>query len=75
VDFSYSPEANQFRKGVAHMPKERLTAVNGSSQQPWRWLVITDDGLRRRIAGLYRNTCLGKVGGQLGSYPRAPRVA
>jgi hypothetical protein len=26
VDFSYSQEANQFRKGFAHIPKEQLTA-------------------------------------------------
>jgi nitroreductase len=42
-----------------------LQAANGSNQQSWRWLVITDDALRRRIADLYRNTYLDKVGGQL----------
>lgn len=42
-----------------------LHAANGSNQQSWRWLVITDDALRRRIADLYRNTYLDKVGGQL----------
>jgi nitroreductase len=42
-----------------------LQAANGSNQQSWPWLVITDDALRRRIADLYRNTYLDKVGGQL----------
>lgn len=42
-----------------------LQAANGSNQQSWRWLVITDDALRTRIAELYRNTYLDKVGGQL----------
>gem|GEM_PF-3238848 len=26
MDFAYSQEANQFRKGFAHIPKEQLTA-------------------------------------------------
>lgn len=42
-----------------------LQAANGSNQQSWRWLVITDQSLRDKIAELYRETYLGKVGGQL----------
>jgi nitroreductase len=42
-----------------------LQAANGSNQQSWRWLVVTDTGLRERIAALYREAYLGKVGGQL----------
>lgn len=42
-----------------------LQAANGSNQQSWRWLVVTDPGLRERIAALYRETYLSKVGGQL----------
>lgn len=42
-----------------------LQAANGSNQQAWRWLVISDDALRRQIADLYRQAYLGKVGGQL----------
>ena len=40
-------------------------APNGSNQQSWRWLVVTDDSLRRQIADLYREAYLSKVGGQL----------
>ena len=42
-----------------------LQAPNGSNQQSWRWLIITDPSLREKIAGLYRDSYLGKVGGQL----------
>jgi nitroreductase len=42
-----------------------LQAANGSNQQSWRWLIITERGLREKIAGLYRDAYLGKVGGQL----------
>jgi nitroreductase len=42
-----------------------LQAANGSNQQSWRWLVVTDAGLRERIAALYRETYLSKVGGQM----------
>jgi nitroreductase len=42
-----------------------LHAPNGSNQQAWRWMVVTDPSLRKRIAELYRETYLGKVGGQL----------
>jgi nitroreductase len=42
-----------------------LQAANGSNQQSWRWLIVTDDRLRAEIATLYRRAYLDKVGGQL----------
>jgi len=42
-----------------------LQAANGSNQQSWRWVIVTDKTLRERIAALYRETYLEKVGGQL----------
>lgn len=42
-----------------------LHAPNGSNQQAWRWMVVTEPSLRARIAELYRETYLSKVGGQL----------
>jgi nitroreductase len=41
-----------------------LHAANGSNQQAWRWVVVTDESLRARIAQWYRETYLSKVGGQ-----------
>ena len=45
--------------------RKGLQAPNGSNQQSWRWLVITEQSLREKIAGLYRAAYLAKVGGQL----------
>jgi nitroreductase len=42
-----------------------LQAANGSNQQSWRWLVVTDPALREKIAELYRESYLLRVGGQL----------
>jgi nitroreductase len=42
-----------------------LQAANGSNQQSWRWVVVTDQLLREKIADLYRAAYLDKVGGQL----------
>jgi nitroreductase len=42
-----------------------LHAPNGSNQQAWRWMVVTAPSLRARIAEIYRQTYLKKVGGQL----------
>jgi nitroreductase len=42
-----------------------LQAANGSNQQSWRWLVVTDPVLRAKIAELYRDAYLLRVGGQL----------
>jgi nitroreductase len=41
-----------------------LQAANGSNQQAWRWLIVTEPSLRTAIAGLYRQAYLDKVGGQ-----------
>ena len=42
-----------------------LQAANGSNQQSWRWLVVTDAELREQLAGLYRDAYLLRVGGQM----------
>lgn len=42
-----------------------LHAPNGSNQQSWHWAVVTDADLRSKIADLYRDAYLSKVGGQL----------
>ncbi|MCV7153727.1 nitroreductase family protein [Mycolicibacterium pyrenivorans] len=42
-----------------------LQAANGSNQQSWRWLIVTDQRLRDAVAALYRDAYLAKVGGQL----------
>lgn len=42
-----------------------LQAANGSNQQSWRWVIVTDQVLRDKIAHLYRTAYLEKVGGQL----------
>jgi nitroreductase len=42
-----------------------LQAANGSNQQPWRWLVVTDPALRDKLAELYRDAYLLRVGGQM----------
>ncbi|OMC12125.1 MULTISPECIES: nitroreductase family protein [unclassified Mycobacterium] len=42
-----------------------LQAANGSNQQAWRWLVVTDPALRDKIAELYREAYLLRVGGNL----------
>lgn len=41
-----------------------LQAANGSNQQSWRWVIVTDNALRHKIADLYRTAYLEKVGGQ-----------
>jgi nitroreductase len=41
-----------------------LHAANGSNQQAWRWVLVTDETLRSRIGQWYRETYLSKVGGQ-----------
>ncbi|WP_445164387.1 nitroreductase family protein [Mycobacterium sp. Dal123C01] len=42
-----------------------LQAANGSNSQAWRWLVVADPTLRNKIAELYRDAYLKRVGGQL----------
>lgn len=40
-------------------------AANGSNQQSWRWLVVSDYGLRTRIGDLYRDAYLRMTGGAM----------
>ncbi|WP_172831204.1 nitroreductase family protein, partial [Mycobacterium asiaticum] len=42
-----------------------LQAANGSNQQTWRWLLVTDPALRGKIGEFYREAYLRRVGGQL----------
>ncbi|CDO90433.1 nitroreductase [Mycobacterium triplex] len=42
-----------------------LQAANGSNAQAWRWLVVADAAKREKIAELYRDAYLKRVGGQL----------
>ena len=42
-----------------------LQAANGSNQQNWRWLVVADPALRGKIAELYREAYLLRVGGKM----------
>jgi nitroreductase len=42
-----------------------MQAANGSNQQSWRWLVVADPALRHRLAELYRDAYLLRVGGQM----------
>lgn len=41
-----------------------LQAANGSNQQAWRWVVVADDGLRAKLAALYRDAYLSATGGR-----------
>lgn len=51
-----------------------MHAPNGSNQQSWRWVVVLDEGLRARLAELYRDAYLKKVGGQLIAYLLPPNT-
>src|SRR6185437_4550267 len=42
-----------------------LQAANGSNAQSWKWLVVTDPDVREKIAEVYRESYLLRVGGQL----------
>ena len=42
-----------------------LQAANGSNQQSWRWLLVFEPALREKIAALYRDAYLLRVGGQM----------
>jgi nitroreductase len=42
-----------------------LQAANGSNAQSWKWLVVTDPDLREKVAELYREAYLLRVGRQL----------
>jgi nitroreductase len=41
-----------------------LHAANGSNQQTWRWIVVSDAALRARIAQLYRDAYRSMTGGK-----------
>jgi nitroreductase len=40
-------------------------AANGSNHQSWRWLVVTDSGIRGSLAGLYQEAYLAMTGGAM----------
>jgi nitroreductase len=42
-----------------------LQAANGSNQQSWRWILVANPVLREKIAALYRDAYLRRVGGQM----------
>ena len=42
-----------------------MQAPNGSNQQSWRWLVVSDESRRAALAALYRDAYLQRVGGSL----------
>jgi nitroreductase len=44
-----------------------LHAANGSNQQTWRWIVVTDVALRAKIAQLYRNAYRSMTAGRQGN--------
>jgi nitroreductase len=44
-----------------------LQAANGSNQQTWRWVVVSDPDLRDRIGELYREAYLSLTGGRFGT--------
>jgi nitroreductase len=44
-------------------------APTGSNQQTWRWLVVTDPGVRAALADLYRNLPSDRPTTRLGSVP------
>jgi len=46
-----------------------LQAPTGSNQQTWRWLVVTDPGVRVALADLYRNLPADRPPTRLGSVP------
>ncbi|ODQ87855.1 nitroreductase family protein [Mycolicibacterium holsaticum] len=53
------------RREVADCLRIGMHAANGSNQQSWRWLAVADEQLRGRLADLYRDAYLQRVGGQL----------
>jgi nitroreductase len=53
------------RSAVRDCLRIAMQAANGSNQQSWRWLVISDESLRGKLAALYRDAYLQRVGGQL----------
>ena len=42
-----------------------LHAANGTNQQSWRWVVVSEVGLRQEIGALYRESYLHMTGGTM----------
>src|SRR5262249_15610118 len=42
-----------------------LQAANGSNQQSWRWIVVTDAAVRSRLGALYHDADLSMIGAQM----------
>lgn len=53
------------RRDIADCLRIGMHAANGSNQQSWRWVAVFDENLRARLADLYRDAYLQRVGGQL----------
>ena len=47
------------------MPRVGLHAANGTNQQSWRWVVVSEVGLRQEIGALYRESYLHMTGGTM----------
>jgi nitroreductase len=62
---SLDPDAPVDLADIRECLRIGLQAANGSNSQAWRWLVIADPVLRGKIAELYRDAYLLRVGGQL----------
>ena len=62
---SLDPDAPVDLADIRECLRIGLQAANGSNQQNWRWLVVSDPALRGTIAELYRDAYLLRVGGQL----------
>src|SRR5262245_11824784 len=50
---------------VAECLQIALHAANGTNQQSWRWLLVTDADLRRRVADHYRASYEEMTGGHV----------
>ncbi len=61
LDLAASVDVSDIRECL----RVALQAANGSNSQSWRWLVVTDPDLRAKIADLYREAYLLRVGGQM----------
>ena len=42
-----------------------LHAANGSNQQSWRWIVVSDPRVRRELGNVYRESYLRMTGGEM----------
>jgi nitroreductase len=58
-------EAPVDREAIADCLRIGMQAANGSNQQSWKWLAVIDESLRGKLAALYRDAYLQRVGGQL----------